>query len=127
MLPQKSEAFLKPEIKELKEAPKVDFEKVKQDLDKIDRGVKTISDRIKEISEKAIAEEEERKRIVSAIKKLPKPKKKELKVFASKTGAKFHYKRGCLSLRRVSKKNLIVYSNSEEARKKKLKACRMCG
>jgi signal transduction histidine kinase len=116
----------KPKVKELKEAPKVDFEKVKQDLDKIDRGVKTISEKIKEISEKAIAEEEERKRIAEAVRKMPKPKKKELRVFASKTGNKFHYKRGCLGLRRVGKKNIITYPNSEEARKKKLKACGMC-
>jgi hypothetical protein len=115
-----------PEIIELKEAPKVDFERVKQDLAKIDDGVKTINDRIKEISERALREGEEKKRIAKALKRLPRPKKKEIRVYASKTGNKFHYKRGCLGLRRVKNKDMLSFANSNEAKKKGLKACGMC-
>jgi hypothetical protein len=115
-----------PEIRELKEAPKVDFDKVKDDLERIRTGVKTIREKIREINEKAIKESEENKRIQEAVKKMPKPKKTQIRVFASKTGSKFHYKRNCLGLRRVSSKNLVTYANSEEARKKKLKPCGMC-
>ena len=115
-----------PEIRELKEAPKVDFEKVKQDLERINTGVKNIREKIREINEKAVKEGEENKRIKEAIKKMPKPKKKELRVFASKTGGKFHYKRSCLGLKRVKSKDLVLLANSGEARKKGLKACGMC-
>ena len=114
------------EVRELKEAPKVDIEKVRRDMERIDAGIKTISNRIKEISEKAIEEGEEKKRIVNAIKKMPKPKKKELRVFASKSGTRFHYKRNCLGLKRVKNKDLMTFSNSELARKKGLKRCNMC-
>jgi hypothetical protein len=115
-----------PEVKEPKRATKVDFEKVKKDLEKIDDGVRTIGEKIRLISEKAILEGAEKKLRALQRKKQPKPKKKELKVFASKSGTKFHYKRNCLGLGRVSKKNIITYPNSTEARKKKLKACGMC-
>lgn len=120
----------KPKIKELKEAPRVDFEKVKKDLEKIDTGVKTISDKLRVISEKAILEGAEKK--VKALKKeaeKKKPrkiKKSEVKVYASKTGNRYHYDKDCLGLKRVSKKNLVTYPNSAEARKKKLKACEIC-
>jgi len=116
----------KPKIRELREAPKVDFEKVKKHLDRIGDGVKNISDRIKLISEKAILEGADKKIREMEKKRQPKPKKSEIKVFASKTGTKFHYKRSCLGLGRVKNSNMITYANSGEARKKGLKACGMC-
>jgi hypothetical protein len=115
-----------PEVKEPKRAAKIDFEKVKKDLEKIDDGVKTISEKIKLISEKAILEGAERKLRELQRKQQPKPKKKELKVFASKTGNKFHYNRNCLALKRVKAKDMINYTNSNDARKKGLKTCGMC-
>ena len=124
------EEVKEPMIKELKEAPRVNLEKVRKDLERIDVGVKTISDKIKVISEKAIMEGAERKikeiKKAEAAKKKPKPKKAEMKVHASKTGTKYHYDKKCLGLKRVSKKNFVTYANSKEARKKKLKACDMC-
>ncbi|MBW2990400.1 hypothetical protein KY348_01710 [Candidatus Woesearchaeota archaeon] len=117
----------KPLIRELKEAPKVDFAKVKKDLQKIDDGVRTISEKIKLISEKAILEGAEKKIRQAQKKKKPqKPKKKEMKVYASKTGTKYHFDKNCLGLKRVSKKNFMTYANSAEARKKKLKGCEIC-
>ncbi|MBN2459843.1 hypothetical protein JXB28_06170 [Candidatus Woesearchaeota archaeon] len=116
----------KPKIIELKEAPKVDFTKVKSDLDRIDQGVKTLNEKIKEISERAIKEGEEKKKIAKALKRLPRPKKKEMRVYASKNSTKFHYKRSCLGLRRVKSKDMLTFANSEEARKKRLKACGIC-
>jgi hypothetical protein len=115
-----------PEIKELKEAPKVNFDKVKRDLEKIDDGVKNISEKIRLISEKAILEGAEKKLRELEEKIAPKPKKKELNVYAAKEGSKYHYKKSCLSLRRVKGKNLLIFTNSDEARKKGLKACGMC-
>jgi len=120
---------IKPRIRELKKAPKIDFEKVKQDLKKIDTGVKTISEKIRLISERAIQEgKKKRKREEREKKKAKqkKPKKSEMRVYASKTGNKYHYDKNCLGLRRVSKKNLITYTNSAEARRKGLKACGIC-
>lgn len=114
------------QVKEMKKAPKVDFQKVKENLQKIDEGVKTISDKIRIISEKAILEGAEKKLRALQAKKQPKPKKKELKVHASKTGTKFHYKRDCLGLKRVKTKDMVTYTNSGEARKKGLKPCDLC-
>jgi len=117
-----------PRIRELKEAPRIDFEKVKQDLERIDTNVKTISEKIRRISERAIQEgmkrkSEEKEKRKAKQKKL---KKKEMKVYASKTGNKYHYDKNCLGLKRVSKKNLVTYTNSREARRKGLKACGIC-
>jgi len=114
------------QAKEIKEAPRVDFQKVKENLQKIDEGVRTIGEKIKLISEKAILEGAEKKLRALQAKKQPKPKKKELKVFASKTGTKFHYKKECLGLKRVKTKDMITYTNSGDARKKGLKACDLC-
>jgi hypothetical protein len=115
-----------PDIRELKEAPKVDISKVMRDLEALNQGTRTISEKIKEISERALKEGEEKKRIAKALKKLPRPKKKEIRVYASKTGNKFHYKRSCLGLRRVKNKDMLSFTNSDEAKKKGLKACGMC-
>jgi hypothetical protein len=114
------------QVKEIKETPKVDFQKVKENLQKIDEGVKTISEKIRLISEKAILEGAEKKLRALQAKRQPKPKKKELKVFASKTGTKFHYKRDCLGLKRVKTKDLVSYTNSGDAKKKGLKPCDLC-
>jgi hypothetical protein len=115
-----------PKVRELKEAPRINLEKVKKDLDRIDDGVKNLSEKIKLISEKAILEGAEKKLRELEKKRQPKPKKKELKVFASKSGNKFHYNRNCLGLRRVKNKDMLAFTNSEEARRKGLKACNMC-
>jgi len=115
-----------PKVRELKETPRLDLEKVKKDIDKIDAGVKTISEKIKLISEKAILEGAEKRIRELQQKNQPKPKKSEIKVFASKTGTKFHYKKNCVGLGRVKNANMITYPNSGEARKKGLKACGMC-
>ncbi len=109
-----------------KEAPRVDFQKVKENLQKIDEGVRTIGEKIRFISEKAILEGAEKKLRALQAKRQPKPKKKELKVFASKTGTKFHYKKDCLGLKRVKTKDLVNYTNSGDAKKKGLKACDLC-
>lgn len=130
------------QVKEIKEAPKVDFQKVKENLQKIDEGVKTISEKIRLISEKAILEGAQKKIEALQARKQPKPKKtasaklagsenrrllkKELKVFASKTGTKFHYKRDCLGLKRVKTKDIVNYTNSVDAKKKGLKPCDLC-
>jgi len=114
------------QVKEIKEAPRVDFQKVKENLQKIDEGVKTIGEKIKLISEKAILEGAEKKLRALQAKRQPKPKKKELKVFASKTGTKFHYKKDCLGLKRVKTKDMITYTNSGDAKKKSLKPCDLC-
>jgi hypothetical protein len=103
--------------------PNVDFDKVKSDLEKIDSGVKTISEKIKEISEKAIKEGEEKK------KKAVEEKKKtetDKRVFASNNGTKYHNDRNCVTLKRVSKKNMVTFTDSNEARKRGLKACGLC-
>ena len=113
-------------VKEIKEAPKVDFQKVKENLQKIDEGVKSIGEKIRIISEKAILEGAQKKLQALQAKKQPKPNKKELKVYASKTGTKFHYKRDCLGLKRVKTKDMLTYTNSGEARKKGLKPCDLC-
>lgn len=113
-------------VKEIKKAPKVNFQKVKENLQKIDEGVKSIGEKIRLISEKAILEGAEKKLRALQAKKQPKQNKKELKVHASKTGAKFHYKRDCLGLKRVKTKDLITYTNSGDARKKGLKPCDLC-
>jgi len=113
-------------VRELQKVPAIDFEKVKQNLDGINDNVKTISQKIREISEKAIKEGEETRKIQQAIKKMPKPKKKEMKVFASKTGKKFHYKKDCLALKRVRPKDVVLFSDPAEAKKKGLKACNLC-
>ncbi|MBU1199278.1 MAG: hypothetical protein KJ685_05585 [Nanoarchaeota archaeon] len=120
------EPIEEPEIRELHEAPKLDLEKVKNDLDRIDDGVKDISEKIKLISEKAILEGAQKKVDELEEKEKQKQKKSEQKVFASKTGTKYHKNKDCLSLKRVSKNNLISYSDSKEARKKKLTACDRC-
>jgi hypothetical protein len=114
------------QVKEIKEAPKVDFQKVKENLQKIDDGVKTISEKIRLISEKAILEGAQRKLEALQAKKQPKPKKTEQKVYASKTGSKFHYKRDCLGLKRVKTKDMVTYNNSSDAKKKGLKSCDLC-
>lgn len=113
-------------VKEIKEAPKVDFQKVKENLQKIDEGVKSIGEKIRIISEKAILEGAQKKLQALQAKKQPKPNKKELKVFASRTGTKFHYKRDCLGLKRVKTKDMVTYANSGDARKKGLKVCDLC-
>jgi len=136
------QASEKLQVKEIKEAPRVDFQKVKENLQKIDEGVKTIGEKIKLISEKAILEGAEKKLRELQAKRQPKPKKtasaklagsenrrflkKELKVFASKTGTKFHYKKECLGLKRVKSKDVVTYTNSGDAKKKGLKACDLC-
>jgi len=120
------QASEKLQVKEIKEAPRVDFQKVKENLQKIDEGVKTIGEKIKLISEKAILEGAEKKLRALQAKRQPKPKKKELKVFASKTGTKFHYKKDCLGLKRVKTKDMITYTNSGDAKKKSLKPCDLC-
>jgi len=109
----------KPQIRALKETPRIDFGKVKENMEEIDSGIKTISDKIREISEKAIKEGEEKKR--KAIERAA-----SSHVFASTTGNKYHNDKGCVALKRVAKKNIKILADSVLARKKGLKACGLC-
>lgn len=115
----KEEIFDKPQIRELKETPSIDFDKVKDDLERIDTGVKTISQKIREISEKAIKEGEEKKKKATE-------RMASTQVFASTTGNKYHPDKGCVALKRVAKKNVRSFPDSNEARKKGLRACGLC-
>lgn len=107
-----------------KESPQVNFDQVKSDLEKIDTGVKKISDKIREIGEKAIKEgEEKKKKVVSvAVEKKAKP----TEVFASNNGTKYHHDKACASLKRVHKRNIVLFKDHNEARKRGLKACGLC-
>ena len=112
-----------PRIIELNETPKIDIEKMKKEIAEIDEGVKTITDKIKVIGEKAIAQGKKKK--IEASKK-NKIEKKDNRVFASKKGTKYHYDKACVSLKRVSKKDIIAYDDGRSASRQGLTACGMC-
>jgi hypothetical protein len=106
--------------------PGLDFSRFQQDIERLDTGVKGLNEKIRIISESAIVEGEARRK-----KKEEENNKKASvsavnKVFASKKGTKYHFDRKCLSLKRVAKPDFVVYDDSIEARKKKLKPCKLC-
>jgi hypothetical protein len=47
-------------------------------------------------------------------------------VYSSRTGSKYHHDRKCLSLKRVSKKDLVAFNDPVEARRKGLRPCSLC-
>jgi hypothetical protein len=111
------------EIVELKETPKLDVARIREGSKKIEEGVQTIKEKVKLIAEKAILEGAEKK-----LKKMIAEEKKAATttVYASVTGNKYHINRGCISLKRVSKKDIVSYATTSDARKKGLKPCGLC-
>lgn len=142
----------KVEVVELKEAPRIDIEKLRASAHALDESVGKIKDRIRLIAEKAILEGAqkkidesvrnqrkkslltEKKALEDAAKKLGKAvldakRKKDVKdekVFASQTGTKYHHDEKCMSLKRVRKKDVVTFKDSKEARKQGLKSCGLC-
>lgn len=70
-------------------------------------------------------------KIDSMKKKISKPKKiasvisKDNLVFATKTGNNYH-ETGCMIIKKIPKKNLILFNNPKEAMKKGYKPCNVC-
>lgn len=140
----------KVKVVELKEAPQIDLEKLRESARELDLGVSRINERIKLIAEKAILEgaekrletetvERKRRSLISEKKSLENAAKKlkealggrpapvsSQEVYASETGTRYHYNDKCLSLKRVKKKDMVIFNDSKEARKQGLRACERC-
>ena len=117
------------QVVELKEAPKIEVTKLRESMRSLDEGVKNLNDKVRLIAEKAIlegAEKRLRKELSGQKKASPKKEEAHQWLYASNTGNKYHYKRSCMSLRRVKKKDLLLFEDSLEARRKGLKACGLC-
>jgi len=115
-------------VTELEETPSLDMGALKKSRRELEKKTQTIDEKIRLIAEKAILEGAQKK-LARALRQSQKntPKKsKPNPVFAAITGDKFHTDRKCLALKRVKKKDIVLYASEKDAKKNKLKGCGIC-
>ena len=137
-------------VKELKETPGLDVNGLKKGRKELKEKTQTIDEKIRLIAEKAILEgaqkkleratqrikasnalrekstlEKAQKMIDKAVKKAQ-AKKAPAAAYSSITGNKFHTDRKCLALKRIKKKDIVLYPSAKEAQKQGLKPCGIC-
>jgi hypothetical protein len=114
------------QIVNLKPTQVLDTEAIKKARDTIETGATNISDKIRLIAEKAILEGAEKKlRKMVTESKIKKLEDTDF-VYASITGDRYHTIRTCMSLKRVRRKDIVLFENAKDAKKKGLKPCGLC-
>lgn len=113
---------LKREAKEIQEAEKkirdLDFLNKQQELNR--QAIELVKAQA-EINKAA----KNKARIKTVTKKIAKKDKKDNPVFATYNGNSFH-ETGCMVIKKIPKKNLILFNNQKEALKKGYKPCNVC-
>lgn len=115
-------------VTELEETPSLDMGELRKSRRELEKKTQTIDEKIRLIAEKAILEGAQKK-LARALKRSQRnttKKNKPVPVFAAITGDKFHTDRKCLALKRVKKKDIVLYASEKDAKKNKLKGCGIC-